>query len=73
MTRPEHRATLASRHNLAVVYGATGDFWRAAELFERTLADFERVLGPGNPDTLICREDLRQARTAAGLDDGQDA
>jgi hypothetical protein len=36
----------------------------AIPLFERTLADCERVLGPDHPDTLQSRDNLAAARAA---------
>jgi YD repeat-containing protein len=38
----------------------------AISLFERTFADFERVLGETHPDTLTSRNNLAYAYQAAG-------
>jgi tetratricopeptide (TPR) repeat protein len=38
----------------------------AIRLYERTLADRERVLGAGHPDTLSSRNNLAYAYAAAG-------
>ena len=38
----------------------------AIPLYERTLADCERVLGPTHPDTLASRNNLAAAYQAAG-------
>ena len=35
-------------------------------LHERTLADYERVLGPDHPGTLASRDNLAAARAALG-------
>lgn len=39
-----------------------GGFGEAIPLFERTLADCERVLGADHPDTLSSRHNLAAAR-----------
>ena len=36
------------------------------DLYERTLADTERVLGPDHPDTLVSRNNLAYAYRSAG-------
>jgi hypothetical protein len=38
----------------------------ALPLYERTLADCERILGPGHPDTLASRGNLAHAYHTAG-------
>ena len=43
-----------------------GDLGRAIPLYEQTLADRERVLGPDHPDTLASRNNLACAYQAAG-------
>ncbi|RSM34661.1 tetratricopeptide repeat protein [Amycolatopsis balhimycina DSM 5908] len=63
---PDHRATLASRNNLASTYESAGDLGRAIPLYEATLADYERVLGPDHPNTLSSRNNLAAAYQAAG-------
>ncbi|MEU6151496.1 tetratricopeptide repeat protein [Actinosynnema sp. NPDC047251] len=40
---------MGSRNNLAAAYESAGDLGRAIPLYEATLADRERVLGPGHP------------------------
>ena len=39
---------------------------RRSRLYEQTLADRERVLGPDHPDTLASRNNLANAYQAAG-------
>jgi hypothetical protein len=51
------RATPA-RNNLAAAYKDAGNLSRAVSLFEITLAERERVLGSGHPDTLTSRNNL---------------
>ena len=51
-------STLDSRNNLASAYQAAGRAAEAIPLYERTLADRERVLGPDHPDTLPSRNNL---------------
>ncbi|KOV86225.1 tetratricopeptide repeat protein, partial [Nocardia sp. NRRL S-836] len=58
--------TLTSRNNLAGAYGSAGDLGRAIPLFEATLADRERVLGPDHPNTLTSRNNLAGAYGSAG-------
>ena len=55
-----------SRNNLAGAYESAGDLDRAIPLYERTLADRERVLGPDHPDTLTSRNNLAGAYESAG-------
>jgi tetratricopeptide (TPR) repeat protein len=43
-----------------------GQLTTATALFERTLTDYERVLGPEHPDTLTSRNNLANAYQAAG-------
>jgi hypothetical protein len=56
---------LKSRNNLAAAYQAAGRTAEAIALHERTLADFERVLGADHPDTLTSRSNLAEAYRAA--------
>ena len=63
---PTHPDTLASRSNLASAYQNAGRLDEAIPLFERSLADCERVLGPDHPDTLACRSILASAYQDAG-------
>nr|WTB31412.1 tetratricopeptide repeat protein [Streptomyces sp. NBC_00830] len=58
--------TLSSRDNLARAYEAEGDLGRAIPLYERTLADAERALGPDHPNTLTSRSNLAGAYEAKG-------
>jgi hypothetical protein len=52
----DHPGTLGSRNNLACAYQDAGDLGRAIPLWEQTLADSVRVLGPGHPQTKIVRQ-----------------
>ena len=63
---PDHRATLASRNNLAEVHRTAGRPDKAVPLFERTLAAMRAGLGPDDPDTLDCMNNLGLAYGAAG-------
>ena len=63
---PDHTRTLAARNNLAAAYQAAGRLDEAIDLFERTLADSERVLGPDHPHTLTSRGNLASAHQDAG-------
>ena len=63
---PDHPRTLTARVGLAHAYWSAGRLGQAIDLYERTLADRERVLGPDNPDTLTSRNDLAGAYRAAG-------
>ena len=45
----DHPDTLTSRNNLAYAYVSAGDLARAIPLYEATLTDSERVLGPDHP------------------------
>jgi Tetratricopeptide repeat len=47
---------------LAYAYESAGRLDQAIPLYERTLADRERVLGPDHPDTLSSRNNLERAR-----------
>ncbi|KOV77631.1 tetratricopeptide repeat protein, partial [Nocardia sp. NRRL S-836] len=59
---PDHPNTLSSRNNLANAYQAAGDLDRAIPLYEATLADCERVLGPNHPTTKAVRRNVEIAR-----------
>jgi tetratricopeptide (TPR) repeat protein len=63
---PGHRATLASRNNLAEVHRAAGRLDKAVPLFERTLAAMRAGLGPDDPATLDCMSNLGLAYQDAG-------
>jgi hypothetical protein len=47
--------------NLAHAYHTAGRLTEALAVFERTLAECERVLGPGHPLTETARENYRAA------------
>ena len=61
-----HPSTLASRNNLPDAYQAAGRLDEAIALYERTLADRERVLGDTHPSTLTSRNNLALAYQQAG-------
>ena len=50
-----------------------GRFGEAIALFERTLADFERVLGADHPDTLTARHPRRRLPVGGALRGGDRA
>jgi hypothetical protein len=56
--RADHPDTLTSRNNLAMSYQAAGRTADAISLYERTLTDRERALGPDHPRTKAAREAL---------------
>jgi Tetratricopeptide repeat len=55
--------TLTSRYNLAYAYQSAGWPGKAIPLYERTLADSERVLGASHPQTLASRNNLERGRS----------
>ncbi|MGK5441116.1 tetratricopeptide repeat protein, partial [Micromonospora sp. URMC 105] len=55
-----------SRNNLAGAYQRVGRSDEAIGLYQRTLADRERVLGSDHPDTLISRNNLAAAYQRVG-------
>ena len=61
MLGADHPDTLASRADLAEAYASAGRLREAITLYERNLADAERVLGADHPDTLASRADLAEA------------
>ena len=63
---PDHSRTLTARVGLAGAYWSAGRLKEAVPLFERTLADCERVLGPDHPHTLAARGNLAAAYWSAG-------
>ena len=63
---PDHPSTLTSRNSLAHAYWSAGRVDEAVPLFERTLADRERVLGADHPRTLASRGNLAVAYLSAG-------
>jgi cytochrome c-type biogenesis protein CcmH/NrfG len=56
---------LTARNNLAAAYREAGRVTEAIPLFERTVADCERLLGADHPRTLRARKSLARAREAA--------
>ncbi|WP_245193093.1 tetratricopeptide repeat protein [Amycolatopsis alba] len=58
--------TLRARNTEASAYQGAGDLTRAITLFEASVEDGERVLGPDHPDMLNSRNDLACARGVAG-------
>ena len=63
---PEHRDTLAVRHELARWTGAAGDAAGARDRYAALLPIGERILGPEHPDTLTARHDLASWTGDAG-------
>ncbi|MGW5317830.1 tetratricopeptide repeat protein, partial [Nocardia thailandica] len=61
-----HPTTLASRNNLAGAYESAGRLAEAITLYEQTLSDSERLLGPDHPDTLTSRNNLAYTYESAG-------
>jgi hypothetical protein len=59
-------APWGSPNNLALAYWEAGRAAEALPLFEQTLPDRERVLGPDHPDTLGSRNNLATAYHQAG-------
>ena len=57
---------LDDRHLIVLPGFAAGRLDQAIPLYERTLADAERVLGADRPDTLGSRNNLAYAYQAAG-------
>ncbi|MFF2064734.1 tetratricopeptide repeat protein, partial [Streptomyces sp. NPDC058200] len=53
-----------TRNNLAGALHDLGRYQEAVDLFQPTLADHERVLGPDHPHTLNSRNNLAAARAA---------
>jgi tetratricopeptide (TPR) repeat protein len=62
----DHPSTLLSRNNLADAYQEVGRLDEAIALYTRTLADYERVLGPDHPDHLRSRNNLAYVYRVAG-------
>ena len=52
-----------------VAYQDAGRLDEAIPQYERTVADYERVLGPTHPDALAARNNLALAYQAAGRPD----
>ncbi|MFD9325852.1 tetratricopeptide repeat protein [Streptomyces sp. NPDC060065] len=57
---------LAGHNNLAGAYEAAGDPARAIPIYLRALAGRERVLGPEDLRTLVCRDNLARAHELTG-------
>jgi Tetratricopeptide repeat len=57
---------VTGRSNLAGANESAGRLGEAIGLYERTLADCERLLGPDHPDTLTSRSNLAGAYESAG-------
>ena len=57
---------LMGANTVARAYLSTGLLHQAIILFEQTLADSERILGPDHPDTLTSRGNLARAYLYAG-------
>ena len=70
---PEHRDTLAARHELASWTGEAGDAAGARDQYAALLPIGEQILGPEHPSTLTARHKLArwtgQAGDAAGARD----
>ena len=63
---PDHSRTLTARVGLAGAYWSAGRLEQAVPLFERALADCERILGADHPGTLTARGNLAAAYWSAG-------
>ena len=57
---------MTARNNLALAYLSAGRIPDAVAIFERNLADRERVLGSDHPDTLKALNNLASAQQSAG-------
>ena len=66
MLGSDHPDTLTTWGNLAVAYRKAGRTAEAIALYQRNLADRERVLGSDHRDTLRTRSHLDHARQKAG-------
>ena len=64
--RPDHPDTITARGNLASAYHSARKLTMALPLYERTLADCERVPGADHPDTLASLGNLAHAYHTAG-------
>ncbi|MEV8633802.1 tetratricopeptide repeat protein, partial [Streptosporangium sp. NPDC051023] len=58
----DHPNILTSRNNLAGAYESAGDLERAIPLYEQTLTDAIRILGPTHPLTEVVRGNRDIAR-----------
>ncbi|WP_425296582.1 tetratricopeptide repeat protein [Nocardia abscessus] len=60
---------MTARNNLAHAYDSAGRTDEAISLYEQTLADRERILGPHHPNTLNSRNSLAHIYRAVGRTD----
>jgi tetratricopeptide (TPR) repeat protein len=60
------RPTPGARNKRALSYLAGGQSVEAITLYERTLVDYQRMLGPDHPNTLRARNNLAMGYLAAG-------
>ena len=60
------RSGWKAKSNLAAAYESGGDPGRAIPLYEQTLTDYRRILGPDHPDTLTSASNLAGAYQAGG-------
>jgi len=63
---PDDPDTLATRQNIALWTGKSGQWAKALRLFRALLADQERVLGPDHPDTLATRGNIALSTGESG-------
>jgi tetratricopeptide (TPR) repeat protein len=55
---PDHPDTLGAALRLSATYWSAGDYRRAVDIEQPTLANCERILGPDHPTTLMARNNL---------------
>ena len=53
---PDHPSVATSLNNLAGLYYTQGKYAEAKLLYKRSLAIFEKVLGPKHPNTMTVKE-----------------
>ena len=63
---PEHRDTLSSRNNLALVLDALGKHVEATAEFRKLLPQLEKYLGPRHPETLETRNNFANTLLSQG-------
>src|SRR5664280_3168 len=63
---PDHPDTLTSANNLAYAYQAGGDLGRAIPLYEQTLTDTRRILGPDHVTVAVVLFRLAGIQLALG-------
>jgi hypothetical protein len=61
---PAHPDTLATRSNVALWTGQSGDPAGGLRLYQELLPDLVRVLGPDHPGTLATRASIEHLREA---------